>query len=255
MVYANTDGDRGSFKLTTGDDENVFVRDGKLVIKPSAQNENYIDNTDVTNLTADGTCTSNTVTDCVLAANRTAGQIVQPAKSARITTKDFAVIRYGRVDIVAKVAARDWLLSQMVMYPAEDYYGPWPASGEVDIVMVRSNNYSYNDGQGNQLMQSSLHWGPDSTTDRWQLTTGTRDALHSTFHEKFHTFGLSGLRNTYSHGWTLGWLRSATPISSRTSSILVVTALHYKMGPKSKTLGKDLERAMSPHSTVCSFCS
>lgn len=168
----------------------MFVRDGQLIIKPTVQDAAYINNTDVTNLTADGTCTSNSHSDCVLFVNRTAGQIVQPVKSARISTKHSAVIRYGRVEVNARVAAGDWLLSQIVMYPAENYYGPWPASGEVDISMTRGNNYSYNVGRGNQQMQSSLHWGPDSAQDRWQLTTGTRDALLSTYHEKFHKFGL-----------------------------------------------------------------
>lgn len=158
-------------------------------------NESYIENTSLTNLTADGTCTSSSSLDCVRSVNLTAGQIVQPVKSGRISTKNFAVIRYGRVDITAKLAAGDWLMSQVMMFPAEDYYGAWPASGEIDIGMVRGNNYSYGNGQGNQVLQSSLHWGPDSTTDRWQTTTGVRDALHSTYHDKFHTFGLEWTRD------------------------------------------------------------
>jgi beta-glucanase (GH16 family) len=194
----------------------VFVRDGRLVIKPTLQNESYIDSTGVTNLTADGTCTSNLATECVLAVNRTAGQIVQPVKSARISTKNFAVIRYGRVEIVAKLAAGDWLLSQMVLYPAEEYYGPWPASGEIDIGIARGNNYSYGDGQGNQMLQSSLHWGPDSTTDGWQLTTGTRDAFLSTYHEQFHTFGLE---------WTKDYL--FTWVDNRLAQVVYVKFSHY----------------------------
>lgn len=190
LFFINIDGRNGEFELTTGGDENVFVRDGQLVIKPTIQNVTYIDNTSVTNLTSDGTCTSSRPEDCILVANRTAGEIVQPVKSARISTKNFAVIRYGRVDIKAKLAAGDWLLSQLMMFPAEDYYGPWPASGEIDIGMVRGNNYTYGNGVGNQLMQSALHWGPDPTADRWQTTSGERDALHSVFHDSFHTFGL-----------------------------------------------------------------
>ncbi|KAJ9134166.1 Concanavalin A-like lectin/glucanase [Pleurostoma richardsiae] len=211
----------GEFELTTGGDENVFVRDGQLVIRPTIQNESYIENTSVTNLTADGTCTSSSSEDCVLSANITAGEIVQPVKSGRISTKNFAVIRYGRIDITAKLAAGDWLLSQVMMYPAEDYYGPWPASGEIDIGMARGNNYSYGDGQGNQLLQSSLHWGPDSTTDRWQTTTGARDALHSTYNDKFHTFGLE---------WTRDYL--FTWVDSRLAQVTYVKFNHdfFKLG-------------------------
>lgn len=105
LVRANISDSNGEFELTTGGDENIFVRDGNLVIKPTIQNESYIDSTGVTNLTADGTCTSALPDDCILSANLTNGEIVQPVKSGRITTKNFAVIRYGRVEVTAKVAA------------------------------------------------------------------------------------------------------------------------------------------------------
>jgi beta-glucanase (GH16 family) len=193
----------------------VFIRDGQLVIRPTLQDESYIESTAVANLTADGTCTSPAPENCVLSANLTAGQIVQPVKSGRISTKNFAVIRYGRVDITAKLAAGDWLLSQVMMFPAEDYYGSWPASGEIDIGVVRGNNYSYDNGQGNQLLQSTLHWGPDSSTDRWQSTTGLRDALHSTYHDKFHTFGVE---------WTEKYL--FTWVDSRLAQVVYVKFNH-----------------------------
>lgn len=220
-IIANIETSNGAFELTTGGDENVFIRDGQLIIKPTVQNASYIESTSVTNLTRDGTCTARTSDDCVLSANVTAGEIVQPVKSGRISTKNFAVIRYGRIDIEAKLAAGDWILSQIMMLPAEDYYGPWPASGEVDIGMVRGNNYSYGNGQGNQLLQSSLHWGPDSTTDRWQTTTGARDAWHSTYHDKFHTFGVE---------WTEKYL--FTWVDSRLAQVAYVRFNHdfFKFG-------------------------
>ncbi|KUI61892.1 Beta-1,3-glucan-binding protein [Cytospora mali] len=209
------------FEVTTGGEENVFIRDGQLVIKPTIQDESYMATTSVINLTADGTCTAFTAYDCVFSANLSAGEIVQPTKSGRISTKNFAVIRYGRVDITAKLAAGDWLLSQVIMYPAENYYGDWPASGEIDIGMVRGNNYSYGDGQGNQLLQSALHWGPDSTTDRWQLTTGARNALHSTYHEHFHKFGVE---------WTEKYL--FTWVDTRLAQVAYVKFVHdfYTLG-------------------------
>lgn len=197
--------------MTTGGDENVFVRDGQLVIKPTLFNDTYLNQTRTTNLTYDGTCTASTAADCVLVANVTAGEIVMPVKSGRITTLKSHVIRYGRVDITAKLAAGDWLLNQIMMFPALNYYGPWPASGEIDIAMVRGNNYTYYNGAGNQLLQSTLHWGPDATTDRWQTTTGYRDALHSTYHDDFHTFGLE---------WTSDYL--FTWVDSRLAQVMYV---------------------------------
>lgn len=212
LVHANISGSNGEFEITTGGDENIFVRDGNLVIKPTIQDESYIDSTAVTNLTSAGTCTSAFPDDCILSANLTNGEIVQPVKSGRITTKNSAVIRYGRVEVTAKVAAGQWLLSQIMMFPAVDNYGPFPASGEIDIATIRGNNYSYGDGAGNQLMQSALHWGPDTTTDRWQLTSGARDALHSTFHQQFHTFGLEWTEN-YLFTWVDSRLAQVTYVN------------------------------------------
>lgn len=99
-------------------------------------------------------------------------------------------MRYGRIEIEAKLSAGDWLLSQLMMFPAENYYGEWPASGEIDIGMVRGNNVRYDQGQGNQQVSSQLHWGLDTSTDRWQGTSGIRQATLTTFHRDFHTFGL-----------------------------------------------------------------
>ncbi len=76
-----------------------------------------------------------------------------------------------------------WLL------PVEDTYGPWPASGEIDIVESRGNNYTYKTG-GNNMVSSSLHWGPSPDQDAWFRTNDKKDAFHSTFTEKYHKFGL-----------------------------------------------------------------
>ncbi|KAK0388885.1 hypothetical protein NLU13_5128 [Sarocladium strictum] len=191
----------GEFELTTNDEENIFVRNGQLIIRPTLQTEEFLSETTTINLTASGTCSSIASQDCVQVANLSAGEIVAPVKSGRISTRNFAVIRYGRVEIVAKLAAGNWLLSEMMMFPAEEFYGPWPASGEIDIGIVRGNNYTYDNGQGNQKLQSQLHWGLDTSTDRWQSTSGTRKAQLTTFHQDFHTFGLE-----WSHKYLFTWL-------------------------------------------------
>jgi beta-glucanase (GH16 family) len=63
------------------------------------------------NLTAAGTCTSNdtTSTDCVRTSNATTSTIINPVRSARITTKGKKTIRYGRVEVVAKIPPGQWL--------------------------------------------------------------------------------------------------------------------------------------------------
>lgn len=87
----------GQFEETTVTDENVFVRDNMLVIKPSLQDENLIYHNNVINLTAQGICTEQgqSWSSCVTSTNTTNGTIVNPVKSGRINTKKGATIKYG----------------------------------------------------------------------------------------------------------------------------------------------------------------
>jgi beta-glucanase (GH16 family) len=43
------------------------------------------------------------------------------------------------------------------MMPQDSVYGAWPASGEIDIMEARGNNYSYPGGR--DVFTSTLHWG------------------------------------------------------------------------------------------------
>lgn len=70
------------------------------------------------NLTQAGTCTVSNdqqvfgavVNDpCVKVSNATSNQIINPVRSARLTTAGKKTIRYGRVEISAKMPAGDWL--------------------------------------------------------------------------------------------------------------------------------------------------
>lgn len=45
----------------------------------------------------------------MIATNTTNGTIVNPVRSARINTKKGASIKYGRVEVVAKLPVGDWL--------------------------------------------------------------------------------------------------------------------------------------------------
>lgn len=71
------------------------------------------------NLTAAGTCTSTLGTDCAIRSNATSGTIINPVRSARLTTKGKKTITYGRVEVVAKLPAGDWLWPA-IWYEASD---------------------------------------------------------------------------------------------------------------------------------------
>lgn len=138
---------------------------------------------------ADGTCTSDVKTNCIARTDIANGTIVPPVKSGRINTKKGAAIKYGRVEVTAKLPSGDWLWPAIWMMPVTNTYGAWPASGEIDIMESRGNNYTYAQG-GNNIISSALHWGPDAANNAWWRTNSKRSALHTTYAATEHTFGL-----------------------------------------------------------------
>ncbi|KAJ9628422.1 hypothetical protein H2204_009259 [Knufia peltigerae] len=166
----------GQFDETTSTDENVFVKEGILTIKPTLQDALLIETNNVINLTADGLCTGDDWKSCVVSTNTTNGTIVNPVKSARINTRKGASIQYGRVEVVAKMPEGDWLWPAIWMLP-------------IDIAESRGNNWSYPMG-GNNIVSSTLHWGPDIVNDAWWRTNSRQNALHTTYSDGFHTYGL-----------------------------------------------------------------
>lgn len=158
-----TDGyGHGAFSWTTPFDNNSYVEDGVLYIVPhltsSIIGEDAIANGYTLNLTRDGRCTSNNVSQCVAVSNSSQLTVINPVTSARLTTRNSASIRYGKVEVVAKLPTGDWLWPSIRMIPVNDTYGPWPRSGEIEIVTARGNNASYSQ-RGVDYAQSSLHWG------------------------------------------------------------------------------------------------
>lgn len=199
----------GQFEQTTITDENIFVRDGMMVIKPTLQDEALINKDNIINLTSQGICSSTEWNNCVTSTNTTNGTIIQPVKSGRINLKR-APIKYGRIEVEAQLPSGDWLWPAVWMLPLNASYGDWPLSGEIDIMESRGNDHTYAQG-GENIMSSALHWGPDQPNDAWWRTNNKRGALHSTFADRFHTFGLE---------WTEKYL--FTYLDSRLMQVLYV---------------------------------
>lgn len=160
-----------------------------LVIKPTLQDAKLMTTNNVINLTKTGTCTSDLWFNCVATTNVTNGTVVNPVKSARLNTKKGASIKYGRIEVEAKIPSGDWLWPAIWMLPVKSTYGPWPASGEIDIMESRGNNYTYPQG-GDNIISSTLHWGPDPDNDGWWRNNVKRQALHTTWSADFHKYGL-----------------------------------------------------------------
>ncbi|KAJ1329596.1 gram-negative bacteria-binding protein 1 [Microdochium nivale] len=187
----------GSFDWTTDDSKNAFVDSEGLHIVPTLTTattsitEGQILDGHALNLTqagGDGTCTGSSISSCAIKSNATTGAIINPIRSARLNTKGKKSIKYGRVEIVAKLPEGDWLWPAIWMMPETSAYGQWPASGEIDIMESRGNDHTY--PLGRDHVGSALHWGPTAKTDAFLRTNGQNRIRRTDFAAGYHTFGL-----------------------------------------------------------------
>ena len=123
----------GSFDWTTSDKANSFTDAEGLHIVPTLTTES----TDITeaqlyngytlNLTksgGDGSCTSDDYKSCSIKSNETTGLVIPPVRSARLSTKGKKTIKYGRVEVVAKMPRGDWLWPAIWLEPAAPLFSP-----------------------------------------------------------------------------------------------------------------------------------
>jgi hypothetical protein len=100
----NEDVRNGEFEMTTASSNNSFIRNGELYILPTLTSdvigrEGILDG-HTFNLTG---CTNTNLTACGAVSNATSGTVINPVMSARISTKGKRSIRYGRVEVRAKL--------------------------------------------------------------------------------------------------------------------------------------------------------
>ncbi|KAA1477054.1 glycoside hydrolase family 16 protein [Dentipellis sp. KUC8613] len=178
----------GEFQMTTASDKNLFVRNGQLYILPTLTSDEIgLDKVlDGGNYTLSG-CTTSNHTACAASSSKKAGTVINPAQSARLSTKNSVSVRYGKLEVRAKLPRGDWLWPAVWMLPVQSKYGAWPLSGEIDIMEARGNSPSY-PGQGTNFVRSSLAWGPlPSLIAR---VYGWQSQKRSTYASGFHTYTL-----------------------------------------------------------------
>ncbi|KAG1765561.1 concanavalin A-like lectin/glucanase [Suillus occidentalis] len=172
------------------------------------------------------TSTSNSTASsdpCTAISNAQSGTVINPVMSGRLNTRGKKTIKYGRVEVRAKLPQGDWLWPAIWMLPQGNssdtstnqgtgVYGPWPVSGEIDIMEARGNLPSY-PAQGSNYVRSSLNYGPfaGGTTP---ISTGTSTIANllksiygwvstkrGNFADGFHV---------YAFEWTSEWMRFYT---------------------------------------------
>ncbi|ODQ49727.1 concanavalin A-like lectin/glucanase [Saitoella complicata NRRL Y-17804] len=184
----------GEFDMTTNSAQNAYVDDNNLLhIVPTLSSDTYgadaITNGYTLNLTTAGICTSDQTDKCAITSNSSTGTILPPIRSARLTTKGKHGIEYGKVEVVAKIPKGDWMWPAIWMMPTNDTYGPWPASGEMDIMEARGNTPGVG-VEGRDYVSSTLQWGPSSAYNRYWKTSSVVRMQHGDYSDRFHTFGL-----------------------------------------------------------------
>jgi beta-glucanase (GH16 family) len=100
--------------------------------------------------------------------------------SGRVRTKHRGDWQYGRIEVRAKLPAGQGIWSALWMLPTDEKYGPWAASGEIDIMEMVGHEPS--------KVLGTLHYG-----DTWpnnKHTGQTFELPNGTFAEDFHTFAI-----------------------------------------------------------------
>ena len=101
--------------------------------------------------------------------------------SARFNSSGHRDWLYGRVDVRARLPEGKGIWPAIWMLPTDWVYGPWPYSGEIDIMELL--------GQTPGLVYGTIHWG---TTSESHLSSGGTYLLPGggKFSSGFHLFSL-----------------------------------------------------------------
>lgn len=178
-------GYNGEFQVYTNDPQNAYTQNGNLYIKPtftvqdSRFDENFLHHGIMDMKAIFGECTNNNNYGCHREGKY---GLLPPVMSARM--KSVPAIKFGTVEVRARIPKGDWLWPAIWMLPKDSNYGVWPRSGEIDIMESRGNAGSIGVGH----VSSTLHWGPDAGQNRFSKTTGSKYA--GAWDDNFHTWRL-----------------------------------------------------------------
>ena len=181
------------FQYYTNNRSNSYVEDGILYLKPTLTSDQIGEEgirsgtLNIWGNTPADLCTGNAFYGC-LRSGGAGGNVLNPAKSASIRTAESFYFMYGRVEVRAKLPKGDWLWPAIWLLPRWNNYGTWPASGEIDIMESRGNSPEYRFG-GRNNFGSTLHWGPDFSTNSFLLSHQIHNSMDD-LSDDFHVYGL-----------------------------------------------------------------
>ncbi|KAH8096817.1 concanavalin A-like lectin/glucanase domain-containing protein [Cristinia sonorae] len=189
----------GEFQMTTTDSANLHVTNGQLYLVPTLTSDEIGKDKLMNGYTYKLPQCSAAKTNssaCQMTSSALKQQVIPPVKSARVNTKGKVNIRFGKVEVRAKLPKGDWLWPAIWMLPEDDtIYGPWPLGGEMDIMEARGNGLEYG-AQGLDFVRSSLNYG---VLDAVQTHIfGWWSSKRKPYNKDFHTYAME---------WTPDWMR------------------------------------------------
>ncbi|KAG5641238.1 hypothetical protein DXG03_005683 [Asterophora parasitica] len=189
---------------------------------------------------------------CTAVTNHALGTVIHPVMSGRISTRGKVGIKYGRVEVRAKLARGDWLWPAIWMLPENNTYGAWPLSGEIDIMEGRGNAPSY-PAQGLNYIRSALNFGLDRSLVPITVPGGAAPTPLTK-----HLFGWFNLKrtsfdrafHTYAVEWDEKFIRFW--VDSRVWSVLDIRVHKEKaLGKGRKGEGEFWERGRYVYVSLC----
>jgi beta-glucanase (GH16 family) len=143
--FGHSDQGESGFQISTKFPENIYLSNSNLYIVPTLSSSSNFTLSD---------CTAQDASLCSPTGT------IPPIMSARIHTKSKKSLRFGRISIRAKLPLGDWLHPRIYLLPESSApYGPFPASGWIDILNARGNRIEY-DAQGANFVRAAVGYGP-----------------------------------------------------------------------------------------------
>lgn len=112
----------------------------------------------------------------------------KPFTSGKISTKGKFTLTYGRVDVRAKLPTGQGMWPAIWLLPEKDLYGPWPGSGEIDVMEAVNLGVKCGSCEGgveNQIY-GTIHYGSNMhhfgglyQQKAFQLPKGTEGEWHT----------------------------------------------------------------------------